>query len=127
MGSSNLQDFRSASEQQQNDSHMTDGQDGKKKRKKQADGGDYADERPRKVKKNEGPIQIGYSINITQEALRIGKLPTEKVARNMAKGLYNPDGTLKNSSQTLVSPRIQEMIHLAGVVKDSFAKTGDAP
>jgi hypothetical protein len=29
------------------------------------------------------------SINITQEALRIGKLPTEDIAFNIAKGAYN--------------------------------------
>ncbi len=35
------------------------------------------------------------SINITEEALRIGKLPIEDVADNMLKGLYTTDGRLK--------------------------------
>ena len=48
-------------------------------------------------KTSKDAVTVGYSINITQEALRIGKLPTEKVARNLARGLYNKDGSLKNS------------------------------
>lgn len=32
------------------------------------------------------------SINITEEALRIGKLPTESVAKNIAGGRYSKSG-----------------------------------
>ena len=35
------------------------------------------------------------SINITEEALRRGKLPTELVARNMAQNKYNERGMLR--------------------------------
>ena len=58
--------------------------------------GDYSDTRMTN-KTSKDAVTVGYSINITQEALRIGKLPTEKVARNLARGLYNKDGSLKNS------------------------------
>ena len=36
------------------------------------------------------------SINITEEALRIGKLPAEKVARNIAQNKYNDFGALRS-------------------------------
>lgn len=35
------------------------------------------------------------SINITEEALSIGKLPTEVVASNIAQGQYDENGLLK--------------------------------
>ena len=47
------------------------------------------------------------SINITKEALRIGKLPIEKVANNIAKGLYS----CKDAKKRLpCSPRVLEII-----------------
>ena len=62
-----------------------------------------------------------YSINITQEALRIGKIPTEEVARNIAQGRYTKSGALKNAGNGAVaSPRIQEMLALTGTIKKSF-------
>ena len=62
-----------------------------------------------------------YSINITQEALRIGKIPTEEVARNIAQGRYTKQGVLKEvSSGGAVSPRIQEMLALTATIKKSF-------
>ena len=50
------------------------------------------------------PSEIPDSINITQEALRLGKIPVELVAANFAKGLYNKKGGL------VASPRVQEII-----------------
>ena len=91
------------------------------------------------------------SINITEEALRIGKLPTEEIARNIAQGKYNKQGVLKNkqasqsrhevSSQQFqcvdgtqtpelvddISPRVQEMCELSNLIKKTFKETGDAP
>ena len=125
MGSSYKQGFINAT--RENTKLRTESQDGKQKRKGSAVGGDYADQRPKRREKTEGQVKIGYSINITQEAMRIGKLPTEKVARNMAKGIYNEDGSMKNSNNTQVSPRIQEMIQLSSKIKEAFSKKDDAP
>lgn len=44
------------------------------------------------------------SINITQEALRIGKVPVELVASNIARGLYAKKGLV-------ASPRVTEIIN----------------
>ena len=68
-----------------------------------------------------------YSINITQEALRIGKVPTEEVARNISQGRYNKQGIPRDQSDGTVSPRIQEMIGLSEKIKKSFQKKDDAP
>jgi serine/threonine protein kinase len=64
------------------------------------------------------------SINITQEALRIGKLPTEEIAFNIARGSYN-----KKAKQTSlpISPRVAEMIELTEAIKKAFKETNEAP
>ena len=71
------------------------------------------------------------SINITAEALRIGKLPVEEVALNIAKGRYNDNGVLVRSSstgpQSQVSPRVIEMIEISDKIKVAFEETGEAP
>lgn len=46
------------------------------------------------------------SINITEEALALGKLPTEEIAFNISKNLYSADGRLKGGSRKEASPRI---------------------
>mmetsp|Transcript_9931 Transcript_9931/g.12352 ORF Transcript_9931/g.12352 Transcript_9931/m.12352 type:complete len:149 (+) Transcript_9931:3478-3924(+) len=69
----------------------------------------------------------GFSINITEEALRIGKLPTEQVSCNIAKNKYNNNGILKGKQGGGVSPRICEMIQISKKLKDSFSATGEAP
>ena len=51
--------------------------------------------------------EMQFSINITQEALRIGKIPTEEVAKNIALGRYNKQGVFKDgANQTQYSPRV---------------------
>lgn len=46
------------------------------------------------------------SINITEEALAIGKLPTEEISLNISKNLYTAGGRLKGGSRKQDSPRI---------------------
>lgn len=61
------------------------------------------------------------SINITKEALRIGKLPIEQVANNIAKGLY----TLKDPKKRLpCSPRVLEIINQSDQVNQAFKEKG---
>lgn len=66
------------------------------------------------------------SINITEEALRIGKLPTETVALNIAQNKYNKNGSLKGKTGC-VSPRVVEMINISNQIKNAFQKTEEAP
>ena len=61
-----------------------------------------------------------FSINITQEALRIGKIPTEEVAKNIAQGRYTKSGVFKDAPGGAVSPRIQEMLGLTSTIKKAF-------
>jgi len=77
------------------------------------------------------------SINITEEALRIGKVPVEDVAANIATNRYTKDGLLIGSkreqqakmhrSEDAFSPRVMEMCALSAKIKEAFKKTGDAP
>lgn len=77
------------------------------------------------------------SINITEEALRIGKVPVEEVAANIAANRYTKDGLLNGSkreqaaklhrSEDAFSPRVIEMCTLSAKIKECFKKTGDAP
>lgn len=90
-----------------------------------------------KDNKNEEKPKRSRSINITEEALRIGKVPTEEVALNIAKNRYNKDGILIGSkreasakqqrTEEAISPRVVEMIALSSKIKESFKKSGDAP
>ena len=83
------------------------------------------------------PPPRARSINITEEALRIGKVPTEEVALNIAKNRYNKDGLLIGSKreqqnkltrgEDAISPRVVEMLEISAKIKESFKKTGDAP
>jgi len=58
------------------------------------------------------------SINITAEALRIGKLPIETISVNIAKGLYaHPD------AKNRMSPRVLEIINQSDQVMQSFKET----
>lgn len=54
-----------------------------------------------------------YSINITEEALRRGKLPIEKVAENIAKGKYDKNGLIKGKThENKYSPRVIEIMDI---------------
>ena len=64
------------------------------------------------------PVSLRKSINITEEALAIGKIPTEDVARMIAHGRLNPNQ---------MSPRTKEMVMISRVVRDVFYQEGDAP
>jgi hypothetical protein len=55
---------------------------------------------------------IRKSINITEEALAIGKIPPEEVARRIATGQYTD---LEN-----LSPRSKEMALLSMAIKEHF-------
>ena len=68
------------------------------------------------------------SINITEEALRRGKLPPETVARNIAQNRYNTKGGIKKEgSKSKVSPRVREMVNISERIKTAFDDTGEAP
>ena len=67
-----------------------------------------------------------FSINITEEALRLGKLPTEQVACNIAQNKYTKNGVLKGKPNG-VSPRVCEMIGISNRIKKSFNESGEAP
>lgn len=67
------------------------------------------------------------SINITEEALRIGKLPVEKVAMNIASNLYKTAGGKDKRSVLVPSPRVLEMMSQSRQITRSFKQTGDAP
>lgn len=54
------------------------------------------------------------SMNITEEALAIGKIPPEEVARMIARGQLHP-GTLPN-----YSPRTKEMAMISRGIRDCF-------
>ena len=79
------------------------------------------------------PVPVSYSINITQEALRIGKLPCEKVAANLAKNAYNKNGILRGqvsggaSTGPTNSPRVIEMQQLRDKIRVSFQEKDQAP
>lgn len=62
---------------------------------------------------------VRKSLNITEEALAIGKIPCEEVARMIARG-----GT---SSFTKASPRTKEMVMLSRGIKDCFSQLQEAP
>ena len=53
-------------------------------------------------------------MNITEEALAIGKIPPEEVARMIARGQLHP-GTLPN-----YSPRTKEMAMISRGIRDCF-------
>lgn len=55
----------------------------------------------------------------------MGKLPTEDIAFNIQKGVYN-----KKQSKTAklpVSPRVAEMLELTHAIKTAFGTTQEAP
>lgn len=74
-----------------------------------------------------GQQKRSISINITEEALRRGKLPCEDVARNISLNKYNAKGHLKGASQGGVSPRVIEMVGISNRIKQAFDETGEAP
>jgi serine/threonine protein kinase len=63
----------------------------------------------------EKSINLRKSINITEEALAIGKIPAEEIAKKIASGILS-------ISKTGVSPRSQEMVLLSQLIKTSFKK-----
>ena len=67
------------------------------------------------------------SINITEEALRIGKLPPEQVARNIAQNKYQSNGALRSNSTGVISPRVMEIVDISCKIKHSFNETGEPP
>ena len=73
------------------------------------------------------PSRRSISINITEEALRIGKVPTEMVAKNMAQNKYNKYGGLKGKGTNAVSPRVIEMMDISKRIKQAFNETDEAP
>lgn len=73
-----------------------------------------------KKKEKEQRKPTNFSINITQEALRRGKLATEDVALNMARGLYHEDGRLKKVKNSQPSPRISEMLEIQHYIQEAF-------
>ena len=62
------------------------------------------------------------SINITKEALAIGKVCPEQVAQFIADSGH----TLDPSDRTL-SPRTREIVHISNKIRKSFLAKGDAP
>mgnify|MGYP001041535185 FL=1 len=78
--------------------------------------------------KRAGTGRRSISINITEEALRLGKLPTEQVARNIAQNKYNDNGALRSTGNTqTISPRVIEMVNISRRIKKAFEETGEAP
>ena len=77
--------------------------------------------------KNRRGGRRSISINITEEALRIGKLPCEQVARNIAQNKYNELGIMRSTGSNTVSPRVMEMVNISKKIKHAFDETGEAP
>jgi hypothetical protein len=67
------------------------------------------------------------SINITEEALRLGKLPTEQVAKNISNNMYKANGVLRSNTTGVVSPRVIEMVEISRKIKNAFEESGEAP
>ena len=64
--------------------------------------------------------QLEYnSMNITKEALAIGKLPIEKIAELM--------NNRKITSKSTTSPRTKEVLEMSDAIKKSFKENQDAP
>ena len=66
-----------------------------------------------------GGSMLRKSLNITEEALAIGKVPCEDVAKMIANGKLN-----LNSN---ISPRTKEMALLSRAIVDCFRMDGEAP
>jgi 5'-AMP-activated protein kinase catalytic alpha subunit len=62
------------------------------------------------------------SINITQEALDIGKVPPEYIAQLIANSGHNLSQVDPN-----LSPRTKEMVDISTIIRKSFIKSGQAP
>ena len=62
---------------------------------------------------------IQNSINITQEALDIGKVPIEKIAKLIATNQIN--------QQAPASPRTKEIIEMSSLIKKNFKQKNEAP
>jgi hypothetical protein len=60
------------------------------------------------------------SINITQEAVRMGKFPIEDIADNLENGVYHkrPD---------LISPRTKEILEVSSWIIKNFEEKGHPP
>ena len=60
------------------------------------------------------------SINITQEAARMGKIPIEDIADNLDNGVYHkrPD---------LISPRTKEILEVSSWIIKNFEEKGQPP
>jgi len=76
---------------------------------------------------NQSGSRRSISINITEEALRLGKLPTEQVAKNIANNMYKANGVLRNNANGVVSPRVIEIVDISSKIKNSFEESGEAP
>ncbi|CDW78816.1 UNKNOWN [Stylonychia lemnae] len=61
-------------------------------------------------------------LNITEEALAIGKVPPEDVARLLSKSVIKSEKDLDQ-----FSPRTKEMALISAIVKESFQKAKEAP
>lgn len=62
------------------------------------------------------------SINITKEALEIGKVPPEEIADKIAQSNYS-----LNEKDKSLSPRMREMVGISNMIRKSFGIKGDAP
>lgn len=56
-------------------------------------------------------------LNITEEALAIGKVPPEDVARMLSKQIFRTEKDLDR-----LSPRTREMALVSSIIKESFKK-----
>lgn len=65
--------------------------------------------------------RYGASINITKEALKIGKIPIEQVAVNISKGMYTHGDPKKRLPLT---PRTAEILQQSENVVEAFRTTG---
>jgi serine/threonine protein kinase len=67
------------------------------------------------------PLKVKV-LNIREEALAIGKVPPEDVAKKLSGKLFKTEEDLK-----LLSPRTREMALISTVIKESFIKHKEAP
>ena len=72
-----------------------------------------------KVQKKSKDHKREMSINITQEALDIGKVPPEYIAQLIANSGHNLSQVDPN-----LSPRTKEMADISTIIRKSFIKSG---
>lgn len=83
---------------------------------------------PTKQKKeSKAVVHPNMNINITEEALKRGKLSIEIVAKNVATNKYNSKGLLPGATGREASPRVIEMCHMSKKIQKAFKEGEDPP